>query len=178
MDQSGCGFVGCRPARFRFKYKENHSICKKIKAALREQAALSYGQGVRSFYIGADLGVPLWAGEEILRLKADPAFSGLRLICAIPFQGFDQGWDRVSRGRMQKLLAACDEAPSIQADGHPSAYRQRDYFVVNHCQRLVAVFDNDYRERTGVGIAVNYAKSKGREVLLIHPDTAELTALL
>lgn len=177
MDQSGCGFAGCRPTRFRFKYKENHSLCKRIKAELREQAALFYGQGVRSFYIGADLGVPLWAGEALLRLKADSAFPGLRLICIIPFAGFDRGWDSVSRSRMRRLLAGCDEVPGIRADDHPSAYRQRDYFVVDHCRCLVAVFDNDYSQRSEVGIAVNYARSKGREIRLIHPDTAELTVI-
>lgn len=177
MNQFGCGFVGCRPTRFRFKYKENHSLCKKIKGALREQATVLYGLGVRSFYIGADLGVPLWAGEELLRLKADPAFPDLRLICAIPFLGFDKNWDSVNRSRLRKLLAACDEVPGIRPDDHPSAYRQRDYFVVDHCRSLVAVFDNDYRESTGVGVAVNYARSKGREIRLIHPDTAELTVL-
>lgn len=177
MDQFGCGFVGCRPTRFRFKYKENHSLCKKIKGALREQATVLYGLGVRSFYIGADLGVPLWAGEELLRLKAEPAYPGIRLICVIPFTGFDSRWDSVNRSRVRRLLAACDEVPSIRTDDHPSAYRQRDYFVVDHCRSLVAVFDGDYRERTGVGIAVNYAKSKGREIRLIHPDTAELTVL-
>lgn len=177
MDQLCCGFTGCRPTRFRFKYKENHSLCKKIKAALREQAAVLYGLGVRSFYFGADLGVPIWAGEELLRLKADPAYPGIRLICAIPFTGFDSRWDSVSRSRVRRLLAACDEVPGIRPDDHPSAYRQRDYFVVDHCKRLVAVFDNDYRESTGVGVAVNYARSKGREIRLIHPDTAELTVL-
>lgn len=173
----GCSFLGDRPARFRFKYKENHSLCKKMKAALREQAVLLYGKGVRQFTIGGDLGVPLWAGEELLRLKADPAYPGIRLICVIPFEGFDSRWDSVSRGRMRKLLAGCDEVPGVRLDDHPSAYRQRDYFVVDHCRCLVAVFDNDYTKRTGVGIAVNYAKKLGREIVLIHSDTAELTEL-
>lgn len=177
MDEPSCGFIGCRPVRFRFKYKENHSVCKKIKAAIRTQAELFYGQGVREFYIGADLGVPIWAGEEILRLKADPAFPGVRLICAIPFPGFDSRWDSVSRSRMRRLLASCDETPVILPEEHPSAYRQRDYFVADHSQRLVAVWDSDRSQRTLVGTVVNYAKSKGREICLIHPDTGALTAL-
>lgn len=176
MDEPGCGFIGCRPTRFRFKYKENHSLCKKIKAALREQAALFYGQGVRTFYIGADLGVPIWAGEEILRLKAAPAYPGIRLICAIPFPGFDSRWDSVSRSRCAKLLASCDETPCIRSDDDPAAYRQRDYFVVDRSRYLVAVWDNDRSQRSPVGIAVNYAKSKRREIRLIHPDTGVLTA--
>lgn len=178
MEQSGCGFIGCRPVRFRFKYKENHSLCKKIKAVIREQAILLYGKGVREFYIGADLGVPLWAGEELLRLRADPAFPGVRLTCAIPFEGFDEQWDSVSRSRARKLLTACDERPTIRPDDHPSAYRQRDYFLVDHCRYMVAVYDNDKSQRSGVGTAVNYARSKGRELRLIHPDTGELTELV
>lgn len=40
-----------RPTRFKFKYNENDSRCKRLKKRLREQFALLYDKGVRRFYV-------------------------------------------------------------------------------------------------------------------------------
>ena len=37
MDILACTIIGHKPTRFKFKYKENYSLCKKIKSAMTGQ---------------------------------------------------------------------------------------------------------------------------------------------
>ena len=68
-----CAVTGHRPSRFKFKYAEDYSLCKKIKKTMREVfQKLHDEESVRRFYVGGALGVDMWAAEEILRLKEQP----------------------------------------------------------------------------------------------------------
>ena len=68
MRQTACAVTGHRPSRFKFKYSEDYSLCKKIKRAMLEQfKRLYYEHGLRRYYVGGALGVDMWAGELILR---------------------------------------------------------------------------------------------------------------
>ena len=80
MRQAACAVTGHRPSRFKFKYSEDYSLCKKIKRAMLEQFKRLYDEhGVRRYYVGGALGVDMWAGELILRLKEQPGYSTKRI---------------------------------------------------------------------------------------------------
>ena len=47
MKQTACAVTGHRPTRFRFKYNEDYSLCKKLKRSMLEQFKKLYDeQGV------------------------------------------------------------------------------------------------------------------------------------
>lgn len=69
-----CAMTGHRPTRFRFKYDENNNGCKRIKKRIRDQLVQLYEQGFRQFWVGGALGVDMWAGEILLRLKEQPEY--------------------------------------------------------------------------------------------------------
>lgn len=98
-----CAITGHRPTRFKFKYKEDHTGCKRLKRRLEEQFAILYSKGVRKFMIGGALGVDLWSGEILIKMKSQPEFSDLKLIVAIPFDGHDREWDKRSQKRLAYL---------------------------------------------------------------------------
>ncbi len=178
MDTRSCAFIGCHPTRFKFKYKENYTLCKKIKAALLEQAKTVYKLGVRQFYVGGALGVDMWAGEAVLYLKGLDAYPGVTLTCVIPFKGHDSQWDSPSVKRLARLLSCCDEAISACSAERSDAYKIRNYYLVDNAECLIAVHDNAAAERTGVSQTVNYARKRNREIVLIHPDTAKATSVI
>ena len=72
-----CAVTGHRPTRFKFKYNENYSGCKRLKKRLRDQFILLYGQGIRCFLVGGALGVDMWSGEILLELKQQPEYSDI-----------------------------------------------------------------------------------------------------
>ena len=80
MELKTCTIAGCRPTRFKWKYKEHNEGCQRLKQQIREQLILLYGQGVRRFYIGGSLGVDLWAGEILLELKQQPEYGEIELV--------------------------------------------------------------------------------------------------
>lgn len=63
-------FAGHRSTRFKFKYKEDYSLCKKIKKKITEQLKYLYDEkGVRRIYVGGSLGVDIWVERLFYGLK-------------------------------------------------------------------------------------------------------------
>ena len=171
--------LGHRPERFRFKGRETDPLCRLLQKALAEQATTLYAQGVRQFCCGPSPGVGFWVGDAVLSLKAK--HPDLKLACFLPFKGCDENWSPASRSRYSRLLDACDTvcfssafAPT-ESRAIAAAYKRRDYRMVDQAEHLIAVYDQDRSVRTQIGQTVNYARSKGRSIRYIHPDTAEIT---
>ena len=172
-----CAITGHRPTRFKFGYKENMSGCKRLKKRLHDQFILLYQQGVRKFFVGGSLGVDQWAGEILLRLKEQSAYSDIELIVVIPFAGHDATWDERSKTRLAFLLQHCAESMTVSSHSSPEAYKARNYYMVDHADVLVAVYDNDRALRSGTGQTVNYARKKGLPLIFIHPDSGVVSNL-
>ncbi|MEA5038585.1 MAG: SLOG family protein [Clostridiaceae bacterium] len=172
---SSCAITGHRPTRFKFKYREDYSLCKKIKRSLTAQIEKAYQDGARTFYVGGALGVDMWAGEIIAELKAKSEYADVHLICALPFDGYDKQWDDKSRKRLGRILSACDGAVKVSEAESPDAYKIRNYYMVDHADRLIAVFDHEHTPRSGTSQTVNYAKKRGMSITYIHPDTATVS---
>ena len=173
-----CAITGHRPTRFKFKYKEDTTGCKRLKKRLREQFINLYEQGVRRFYVGGALGVDLWAGEILLRLKEKPEFCELELWIVLPCEGHDKEWNDRSRARMTFLRKHSTGTITVGDGLTPQDYYRRNQYMVDHADVLVAVYDNDRSIRSGTGMTVNYAlKKRHLPVIMIHPDTAAVTKL-
>lgn len=168
-----CAITGHRPTRFKWKYDENNNGCKRLKKRMRDQFILLYEKGVRQFWVGGTLGVDMWAGEILLRLKELPEYSEIKLMVVLPFEGHDSTWDNRSKLRMAFLIKHSAKTVTIGASGQPPAvnYRRRNEFLVKQADCLIAIYDNDRSIHGGTGMTVNLAKKKGIPVICIHPDT-------
>ena len=178
MEQSkACAITGHRPSRFKWRNNENNTGCKRLKKRLNEQFVLLYEQGVKEFWIGGSLGVDLWAGEELLRLKTQPEYSDLQIHLALPLEGHDINWDESQRARMNALRDSCTSVTVIGESGQPAVlYKKRNYYMVDHSDFLVAVYDKDRSIRSGTGMTVNYAKKKHLRIIYIHPDSGKISS--
>lgn len=174
---TSCAITGHRPSRFKFGHKENTTGCIRLKKRLRNQFVCLYEQGVRCFWVGGAQGVDMWAGEILLRLKEQPEFGEIKLNIALPSVGHDSRWDERSKLRMTFLKNHCTELVVVGNGLTPKDYRKRNQYMVDHADCLLAVYDNDRSIRSGTGMTVNYARKKGLPIILIHPDTAEVTNL-
>lgn len=172
-----CAITGHQGTRFRFKYKDSNNGCKRLKRRMREQFIALYQEGVRHFWIGGGLGVDLWAGEILLRLKEEPEYHEIVLHAALPFPGYDAKWDERSKLRMAfvvkhsastQMVGTMDSLPSV-------CYRQKDRFLIDQADCLLTVYDNDRSVRNGVGASVFLAEKKNIPIIMIHPDTGIVT---
>lgn len=174
-----CAITGHRPTRFKFKYNENNTDCKRLKKRLWDQFVLLYEKGVRIFWIGGALGVDMWAGEILLRLKEQPEYKEIELMIALPFEGHDRAWDARSKERMAFLRQHSTDTVIVGTAGQDAAgnYRRRNEFMVDHADCLLAVYDNVRSVRSGTGMTVHYAERRRIPVTSIHPDTGIVTRL-
>lgn len=171
-----CAIIGHRPTRFKFKYKENFSLCKKIKRSMAEQFKDMYDKGVRQYFIGGALGVDLWAGELLIELKRQPTYEEIELIVVLPFSSHDSQWDTRSKERLAYLLEHCTKSIKIRGGLRADSYKRQSYYMVEQADLLLAVYDNDRSKRSNIGQTVNYAKKNGVSIIYIHPDTANVTS--
>ena len=161
-----CSVTGPKPTRFKFGYKEDYSLCKKIKRVMLEQFKRLYNEkGVRRFCVGGSMGVHIWAGELALQLKSQPGYEDIELVVVLPFPGHYAKWDVRSRKRLEQLRRNCTEQMTIGSQPGTENYATQNQYLVDHADFLIAVSD-------GEGEMVGYARKKKIGVLRIHPDTA------
>lgn len=172
-----CAITGHRPTRFKFGYMEEKIGCKRLKKRLRDQFVILYQQGVRQFWVGGAMGVDMWAGEILLRLKEQPEFGEIELNIALPSDGHDNRWDERSKERMAFLKRHGTRIVVVGNGLTAQDYRKRNYYMIDHADCLLAVYDNDRTIRSGTGMTVNYAKKKELPITLIHPDTTAVSTL-
>ena len=168
-----CAVIGTPPSQFKFKYNEKHTACKRLKRVMQKQFILLYQQGVHDFYIGSSLGTEIWAGEILLRLKEDPAFSAIQLHVLLPYSGHDAAWDARSRTRLSFILRHAFE--QITLSQNSDGYRLMPTKLLERSDLLLAVCDIQSHLTGSVGTALLCAKNCSIPITMIHPDTAEIS---
>lgn len=176
MEMLSCAITGHRPTRFKFKYNEKHTLCQKIKKSMLEVFRTLHDEnGVTDFYVGGALGVDMWAAEILFSLCKQPGYENIKLIVAIPFENYYSGWDEHSKRRLLTIIRKASYCTTVGKEVGAVGYKRRNYFMVDHANFLLAVYDNNRKVRSGTGQTVNYALKKGRSIYFVNPDTAEIT---
>lgn len=166
-----CAITGHRPTRFKFKYKEDNNGCKRLKKRLHDQFVRLYKMGYKCFYTGGAMGVDMWSAEILLRLKEQPEYGDIQLIVAVPFEEFDKNWDEWHKKR-NHFIKTHAKVVVVSSKSGTEGYRERNYYMVDHADYLLAVYDNIHTTRSGTEMTVTYAKKRGLPITYIHPDTA------
>ena len=140
---------------------------------MQKQFILLYQQGVHDFYIGSSLGTEIWAGEILLRLKEDPAFSAIQLHVLLPYSGHDAAWDARSRTRLSFILRHAFE--QITLSQNSDGYRLMPTKLLERSDLLLVVCDMQAHLTGSVGAAILSAQNRSIPITMIHPDTAEIS---
>ncbi len=140
-------------------------------------AKRQYRENVQTFFVGGALGVDMWAGEQLLALKEKSGYENIEIIVAIPFVGHDSKWPEQSQKRLKSLIQKATNCIVVSQEANTASYKKRNYYMVDHADFLVGVFDNAKQMRSGTAQTVNYALRQGKQIILIHPDTADTAYL-
>ena len=173
-----CFITGHRPNRF--KFPENDPRCDKIKSAIRNEIIRLYkDKGIRGVWVGGAAGVDTWAAEIVLELQKQEQYRDLELYVAIPFPEHGDTFAPQQKERYQRILKECTDSVVVCKAYRPDAYKQRDYYMVDHSTCGIAVYDLDRSIRSGTGMTYNYAVLKKKlPVSVIHPDTGAVSQLM
>lgn len=176
--KNACTFAGPKPTRFKFKYNENYTLCRKIKKAmLTQMKRLYHEKGVRRFYITGAIGVQMWAGELALQLKSQPGCGDIELVVVLPFPGHDAQWDVKSRKRLEFLIQNSVECVTVGTSASQENYIRANRYLADHAQFLIAVSDHAAAPISDMTQMEAYACQKNLQMIFIHPDTADVSGV-
>lgn len=150
-----CCFTGHRPEKLTRKEPE-------ILALLEVEIEQSVADGFTTFITGMAQGVDIWAGEIVLRLR--PRHPSLQLIAALPYPGCARRWPAAWKKRFAHIAENAGQAVFISPRYSPGVYRRRDQWMVDHAQRVIAVYDG---APGGTEDTIAYAHKRGVEVRLV-----------
>ncbi len=125
--------------------------------------------------------------EILLKEKPDKIITGMALgfdvylaqiayklripfIAAIPFIGQEGKWPDSSQKLYTRLLSLADEVVVVsQGTYSPEKMQIRNEWMVDHSDKVLACFDGS---NGGTGNCVKYARSIGKEIIIINPNDA------
>ena len=142
----------------------------RVKEALRKEIERAIADGFTCFMSGFAEGVDQYFAEIVLEMRRlNPA---LELVAVIPYQ---KRLDNLQKKkRTYKMLETCADIIVIREEYQPSVYSHRNRYMVEHSDRVIAVYDG--REKGGTVGTIRFThvlKKELREIPvgeIIVPD--------
>ncbi len=147
-----CCFTGHRPQKL-------HQSEEDIRQGLEKAVVAAYADGYRVFITGMAMGVDIWAGEAVIRLKESAP--DVSLIAAVPYPGQERNFPAEWKIRYAEVLSRCDQVEILSESYRKGDYHARDRWMVDHSSRLIAVYNG---EPGGTAFTIAYAKKEGLEL--------------
>ena len=130
----------------------------RIKAVLRCETEKAVTDGFTCFMSGFAEGVDQYFAEIVLELKK--SYPALELIAVIPYQ---KRLDSLrEKKRTYEMLEACADVVVIREKYQPSVYSHRNRYMVEHSDRVIAVYDG--REKGGTAGTIRFAHAMKKEL--------------
>lgn len=167
-----CAFTGYRPEKFSFGYDETHPDCVRLKEVLAREISRLAEDGYGTFLSGMAMGVDLWAAEAVLSQRERRP--DLRLEAVIPHPGQERAWSDGWQQRYRRVRGLADREVVVSPRYLPGCMGARNRYLVDHSDLLFAVFSGI---RGGTSGTIDYAASRGRDILLLRPDNFRVLRL-
>ncbi len=154
-------FTGHRPEKLPDGGDRYSLKTRVIKSMLYSHVTDAVNDGYDTFITGMQRGIDLWAGEIVLSLMAK---SSLRLICAIPYEGFGKEFTGVDRWTFERILEAASAKITICPHYSRDCMTLRNKFMVENSSRLIAAVDDP---KSGTGQTLRHARSAKLDIRMI-----------
>ena len=129
-----------------------------IKTELQREIEKAVTDGFTCFMSGFAEGVDQYFAEIVLELKkANPA---LDLVAVIPYR--KRLDNLMENDRTYEMLEACADVVVIREEYQPSVYSHRNRYMVEHSDRVIAVYDG--REKGGTVRTMRFANTMRKEL--------------
>lgn len=153
--QYTCCFTGHRPEKINISEE-------RVKVFLSREIKKAVEDGFRIFITGMSRGVDLWAGEIVLNLKNK--ISEIKLICAIPYNGFERKWCAGDRELYYSIMDRADKIYFICSNFSYSCFQVRNIWMVDHSDRVIAFYRGI---KGGTQNTIDYAKRNKIQIIYI-----------
>lgn len=151
-----CCFTGHREDKL-------HRPEKEVLDDLKRAISQAVDDGYTTFITGMAYGVDIWAGEFVLDQRRK--HRKIKLIAAVPFEGFESRWSDSWKRRYHRLIKKADEVNFICDSYSKYAYQMRNVWMVDRSSRVIAVYNG---EPSGTRNTIKYAKKVDVPIVLIQ----------
>lgn len=159
-----CCCTGHRPKGFPFEYGNDEKRHKEYLNALEEKIKLViFDYGITNFISGMALGVDLDFAEIILKLRDD---YNLKLECAVPCPDQTLKWNGKDKLRYENIIDNADEVNIISQRYTPECMLNRNRYMVDKSDVVIAVFNGI--EKGGTFYTINYAEKENKIIELLN----------
>ena len=166
MVEKACCFTGHRPTRLPWGTDERDPRCLALKRKIAERVEEAYLAGYRHFICGMALGCDLYFAQAVLDLREK--YPDLILESAIPCPSQSHGWSTADRARYEAILDQCNLETVVQHHSDRGCMMRRNRYMVDHAQRIIAVYDG--MGTGGTMRTLHYAMEKKLEIDMIGLD--------
>lgn len=163
MGITAVSFTGHRPNGLK---KLNYEAQTTLEQTLTDAVEQAIGEGATLFYSGMAIGTDLVAANAVL--YARKTHPQIRLIAVLPFVDQAEKFDLPWKALYDQLLAMADEVVCLSEQYHKNCFRQRNQFLVDHCDRLIAVYNGD--THSGTSQTIRMAKQADKQLWIYAPD--------
>jgi len=130
----------------------------KLKTILKEN---NCSEAISGMALGVDTVFALAVLE--LQLEGYP----IQLHCAIPCRNQDKFWKQPDKDRYHMILEKADIVTMVtDAPYTPSCMQQRNEYMVNHSDKVIAVWNGS---SGGTKNCIDYAKKQKKEIIWFFP---------
>lgn len=164
-----CGFTGYRPLKLPFGNNDISIACMRLKACIYKETEAAIKDGYTHFICGFALGSDMFFAEAVLALRKK--YPKITLEAALPCETQADHWLKEDRGKYFEFLTLCDKETYVSLKYHKNCYLERNRYIVNQSQRLIAVYDGKFG---GTMATVNRAKAKKLELININPISLQV----
>lgn len=148
-------FTGHRPDVLGF-WDPLHPVVLRVRKALRDGLCRNWPEYAIS---GMGLGVDQWAAETCVEM-------GIPFIAALPCDDMENVWPLPSQQRHRALLMRAKEVIVVSPGPYkPWKMQRRNEWMVDHCTRLLSVFDGT---PGGTRNTLMYAADVKREIVSLE----------
>lgn len=153
-----CCFTGHRPEKLTIS---EATVKDRLEKSIKD--AIQYG--FQSFITGMARGVDIWAAEIVLNEKA--LNKNIELICAIPFENFENSRSQSEKKRYTDIINAADSTIYICKHYFKGSFQLRNRYMVDNSARIICAYNG---EKGGTKNTLVYAKKLDVEIVNIFAD--------
>jgi len=163
-----CCFTGHRPKTLPWGNDEDDLRCVSFKSKIKFTLEnLIVESGYEKFISGMAMGADMICAEVVLSLKN--LYPHIKLECAVPNYAFTESWPAEESRKYSSILTRAD---NIRILNNSKVYSVRDLmlrniYMVDNSDLVVAVYIEG--ESGGTRNTIDYAISKGKEVMIVEP---------
>lgn len=130
-----------------------------VKMLLRKEIEQAISDGFNTYLSGMAPGVDVWAAEIVLEMKEKN--HDIRLVCALPFEGFDKKRSSEETEQYYSIMERADKVEVICSHYSRSCFQLRNKWMVDNSSLVIAVYNG---EKGGTRNTIKYAERCGKEI--------------